>query len=73
MPHYRVHNGELSDLLSGGMERPKLRLILRAGARAKTAWERRVVDDFRALYRNVDEGGLRLSDAQIPDARKNCR
>jgi hypothetical protein len=62
MSRYALYNGDLGALLGSDEPRPKLRLILRA--HAKTRGKSRFVEDFVALYRQVGEGGLRLSPAQ---------
>lgn len=62
---YRVHNiDSLGDLLKDGMDRPKLRLILRASARAKSGRDRKFVGTFIHSYRNYDEDGLTMTPAQ---------
>ncbi len=56
---YALHNGDLGALLEDGMPRPKLRLILRARAKAPGS---RFVENFLTLYRQLDEG-VKLSSA----------
>ena len=57
---YALHNGDLGALLEDGQPRPKLRLILRARAKAPQS---RFVENFLTLYRQLDES-VKVSPAQ---------
>lgn len=60
MTKYAVWNGELADMLKDSVPRPKLRLILRARAKAPMSV---FVNDLAGLYRQFGES-LRISISQ---------
>lgn len=64
---YAIHNRDLGALLEDGKERPKLRLIMRARAKAPKS---RFVENFVTLYRQLDEG-VSLSSATEAAFGKN--
>lgn len=57
--NYAINNSDLGALLDDGKPRPKLRLIMRARAKAPKS---RFVENFVTLYRQLDEG-VSLSSA----------